>query len=50
MTLFCLIVLKPLCAECHVIMDQSSEILLDVPKVTKDKVECNIELKYFCLI
>ena len=28
-----LIVLKPLSAECHVIVDQSSEIILDAPKV-----------------
>ena len=26
-------VLKPLSAECHVVMDQSSEIVLDTPKV-----------------
>ena len=26
-------VLKPLSAECHVVMDQSSEIILDTPKV-----------------
>ena len=28
-----LIVLKPLSAECHVIVDQSSEIIFDTPKV-----------------
>ena len=28
-----LIVLKPLSAECHVIVDQSSEIIRDTPKV-----------------
>lgn len=27
------IVLKPLSAECHVVMDQSSDIVLDTPKV-----------------
>ena len=31
--LLLLTVLKPLSAECHVIMDQSSEIVLDTPKV-----------------
>ena len=30
---FILVVLKPLSAECHVIMDQSTEIVLDTPKV-----------------
>lgn len=33
--LLLLTVLKPLSAECHVIMDQSSEIVLDTPKVNK---------------
>ena len=28
-------VLKPFSAECHVVMDQSSEIVLDTPKVFK---------------
>ena len=28
-------VLKPLSAECHVIMDQSSDIVLDTPKVNE---------------
>ena len=32
---FLLIVLKPLSAECHVIMDQSSDIVLDTPKVKR---------------
>ena len=30
-------VLKPLSAECHVIMDQSSEIVLNTPKVNNEQ-------------
>ena len=39
-----LIVLKPLSAECHVIVDQSSEIILDTPKVISTFVyTCKLE-------
>lgn len=39
--LLLLTVLKPLSAECHVIMDQSSEIVLDTPKVNKKESRKN---------
>ncbi|XP_068698299.1 intermembrane lipid transfer protein VPS13C-like isoform X1 [Montipora foliosa] len=39
-------ILKPLCAECHVIMDQSSEILLDVPKLLVEVLQQELSLLF----
>lgn len=41
------IVLKPLSAECHVVMDQSSDIVLDTPKVKFCTISNSILLGYY---
>jgi len=44
---FVTIVLKPLSAECHVVMDQSSDVVLDTPKVKLFAVSNLILLSFY---